>query len=88
MHYTEGVNTDESPAEQVPITETTKQMVSTQLVTLSQECLTKGFLRLAEEAKLVVTSSVPFDGIIEDVQRSPEITVPAVQTDLRNLPVK
>ena len=84
----EGVNTDESPAEQVPITETTKQMVSTQLVTLSQECLTKGFLGLAEEAKLVVTSSVPFDGIIEDVQRSPEITVPAVQTDLRNLPCK
>ena len=84
----EGVNTDESPAEQVPITETTKQMVSTQLVTLSQERLTKGFLRLAEEAKLVVTSSVPFDGIIEDVQRNPEITVPAVQTDLRNLPCK
>ena len=84
----EGVNTDESPAEQVPITETTKRMVSTQLVTLSQERLTKGFLRLAEEAKLVVTSSVPFDGIIEDVQRNPEITVPAVQTDLRNLPCK
>ena len=37
---------------------------------------------------LVVTSSVPFDGIVEDVQRSPEITVPAVQTDLRNLPCK
>ena len=84
----EGVNTDESPAEQVPITETTKQMVSTQLVTLSQECLTKSFFRLAEEAKLVVTSLVPFDDIIEDVQRSPEITMSVVQTDLRNLPCK
>ena len=36
----------------------------------------------------MVTSSVPFDGIVEDVQQSPEITVPAVQTDLRNLPCK
>ena len=84
----EEVITDESPAEQVLITETTKPMVSTQLVKLSQECWTKGFLKLAEEAKLVVASSVTFGGIEEDVQRSPEMTMPAVQTDLRNLPCK
>ena len=84
----EEVNTEESPAEQVLITETTKPMVSTQLVKLSQECWTKGFLKLAEEAKLVVTNSVTFGGIEEDVQRSPEMTMPAVQTDLRNLPCK
>ena len=85
---TEEVITDESPAEQVLITETTKLMVSTQLVELSQEYWTKGFLKLAEEAKLVVASSVTFGGIEEDVQRSPEMTMPAVQTDLRNLPCK
>ena len=84
----EEVITDESPAEQVLITETSKLMVSIQLVKLSQECWTKGVLKLAEEAKLVVTSSVTFDGIEEDVHRSPEVTMPAVQTDLRNLPCK
>ena len=84
----EEVITDESPAEQVLITETTKPMVSIELVKLSQECWTKGFLKLAEEAKLVVASSVTFGGIEEDVQRSPEVTMPAVQTDLRNLPCK
>ena len=84
----EEVITDESPAEQVLITETSKPMVSIQLVKLSQECWTKGVLKLAEEAKLVVTSSFTFDGIEEDVQRSPEVTMPAVQTDLRNLPCK
>ena len=84
----EEVITDESPAEQGLITETTKPMVSIQLVKLSQECWTKGVLQLAEEAKLVVTSSVTFGGIEEDVQRSPEVTMPAVQTDLRNLPCK
>ena len=84
----EEVITDESPAEQGFITETTKPMVSIQLVKLSQECWTKGVLQLAEEAKLVVTSSVTFGGIEGDVQRSPEVTMPAVQTDLRNLPCK
>ena len=84
----EEVNTEESPAEQVLITETSKPMVSTQLVKLSQECWTKGFLKLAEEAKLVVANSVTFGGIEEDVQRSPEVTMPAAQPDLRNLPCK
>ena len=37
----EEVNTEGSPAEQVLITETSKPMVSTQLVKLSQECWTK-----------------------------------------------
>ena len=84
----EEVITDGSPAEQVLITKTTKPMVSTQLVNSSQESLTKGFLKLAEEAKLVDASSVPSGGIDEDVQRSLEMTVPVVQTDLRNLPCK
>ena len=84
----EEVITDGSPAEQGLITETTKPMVSIQLVKLSQEYWTKGVLQLAEEAKLVVTSSVTFGGIEEDVQRSPEVTMPAAQTDLRNLPCK
>ena len=84
----EEVNSEGSPAEQVLITETSKPMVSTQLVKLSQECWTKGFLKLAEEAKLVVANSVTFGGIEEDVQRSPEVTMPAAQTDLRNLPCK
>ena len=84
----EEVITDGSPAEQGLITETTKPMVSIQLVKLSQEYWTKGVLQLAEEAKRVVTSSVTFSGIEEDVQRSPEVTMPAAQTDLRNLPCK
>ena len=84
----EEVNSEGSPAEQVLITETSKPMVSTQLLKLSQECWTKGFLKLAEEAKLVVANSVTFGVIEEDVQRSPEVTMPAAQTDLRNLPCK
>ena len=84
----EEVITDESPAEQVLITETTKPMVSIQLVNLSQECWTKGFLKLAAEAKLVVASSITFGDIEEDVRRSPGMTMPAVRTDLRNLPCK
>ena len=77
-----------SPAEQVLINETTKPTVSTELVNLSQEWLTKGFLKLAEEARLVDVSSAPSGGIVVDVQRSLEMTVPAVRTDLRNLPYK
>ena len=84
----EEVNSEGSPAEQVLITETSKPMVSTQLLKLSQECWTKGFLKLAEEAKLVVANSVTFGVMEEDVQRSPEVTMPAAQTDLRNLPCK
>ena len=82
----EEVNSEGSPAEQVLITETSKPMVSTQLLELSQECWTKGFLKLAEEAKLVVANSATFGVMKEDVQRSPEVTMPAAQTDLRNLP--
>ena len=40
-----------SPAEQVLINETTKPTVSTELVNLSQEWLTKGFLKLADGCK-------------------------------------
>ena len=82
----EEVNSEGSPAEQVLITETSKPMVSTQLLELSQECWTKGFLKLAEEAKLVVANSATFGVMKEDVQRSPEVTMPAAQTDLINLP--
>ena len=82
----EEVNSEGSPAEQVLITETSKPMVSTQLLELSQECWTKGFLKLAEEAKLVVANSATFGVMKEDVQRSPEVIMPAAQTDLRNLP--
>ena len=82
----EEVNSEGSPAEQVLITETSKPMVSTQLLELSQECWTKGFLKMAEEAKLVVANSATFGVMKEDVQRSPEVTMPAAQTDLRNLP--
>ena len=82
----EEVNSEGSPAEQVLITETSKPMVSTQLLELSQECWTKGFLKLAEEAKLVVANSATFGVMKEDVQSSPEVIMPAAQTDLRNLP--
>ena len=82
----EEVNSEGSPAEQVLITETSKPMVSTQLLELSQECWTKGFLKLAEEAKLVVANSATFGVMKEDVQRSPEVIMPAAQMDLRNLP--
>ena len=75
----EEVNSEGSPAEQVLITETSKPMVSTQLLELSQECWTKGFLRMAEEAKLVVANSATFGVMKEDVQRSPEVTMPAAQ---------
>ena len=84
----EEVDSKGSPAEQVLITETSKPMVSTQLLTLSQECWTKGFLKLAEEAKLVVANSATFGVMEEDVQRSPEVTMPVAQTDLRNIPCK
>ena len=47
--------------------------------------LDKRVLKLAEEAKLVVANSVTFGVMEEDVQRSPEVTRPAAQTDLRNL---
>ena len=82
----EEVNSEGSPAEQVLITETSKPMVSTQLLELSQECWTKGFLKLAEEAKLVVANSATFGVMKEDMQRSPEVIMPAAQMDLRNLP--
>ena len=82
----EEVNSEDSPAKQVRITETSKPMVSTQLLELSQECWTQGFLKLAEEAKLVVANSATFGIMKEDVQRSPEVTMPVAQTDLRNLP--
>ena len=82
----EEVNSEDSPAKQVRITETTKPMVSTQLLDLSQECWTKGFLELAAEAKLVVANSATFGIMKEDGQCSPEVTMPAAQTDLRNLP--
>ena len=84
----EEVDSKSNPAEQVLITETSKPMVSTQLLTLSQGCWTKGFVKLAEEAKLVVANSATFGVMEEDVQRSPEVTMPVAQTDLRNIPCK
>ena len=78
-----------SPAGQGLKNETTKPTVSTELVNLSQEWLTRGFLKLAEEARLVdVIGSAPSGGIDEDVQRSLEMTMPAVWTDLGKLPYK
>ena len=84
----EEVDSKSNPAEQVLITETSKPMVSTQLLTLSQGCWTKGFVKLAEEAKLVVENSATFGVMEEDMQRSPEVTMPVAQTDLRNIPCK
>ena len=77
-----------SPAGQVLKNETTKPTVSTELVNLSQEWLTRGFLELAEEVRLVDVSSAPSGCIDEDVQQSLEMTIPTVSTDLGNLPHK
>ena len=60
-----------SPAGQGLKNETTKPTVSTELVNLSQEWLTSGFLELAEEAMLVDVGSTP-SGCMEEIvpQRS------------------
>ena len=67
----EEVIIEESPAGQGLKNETTKPTVSTELVNLSQEWLTSGFLELAEEAMLVDVGSTP-SGCMEEIvpQRS------------------
>ena len=72
-----------SPAGQVLKNETTKPTVSTELVNLSQEWLTRGFLKLAEEAMLVDVRSTPsgcmeeiVPGCMEEIVQGSEIREP------------
>ena len=78
----------ECPAGQVVKNETTKPTVSTELVNLPQKWITRGFLELAEEARLVDVRSTPSGCLDENVQQSPEMTKPTVSTELVNLPKK
>ena len=66
----------ECPAGQVVKNETTKPTVSTELVNLPQKWITRGFLELAEEARLVDVRSTPSGCMDENVQQSPEIREP------------
>ena len=66
----------ECPAGQVVKNETTKPTVSTELVNLPQKWITREFLELAEEARLVDVRSTPSGCMDENVQQSPEIREP------------
>ena len=66
----------ECPAGQVVKNETTKPTVYTELVNLPQEWITRGFLELAEEARLVDVRSTPSGCMEENVQQSSEIREP------------
>ena len=66
----------EWPVGQVVKNETTKPTVSTELVNLPQEWITRGFLELAEEARLVDVRSTPSGCMKENVQQSSEIREP------------
>ena len=66
----------ECPVGQVVKNETTKPTVSTELVNLPQEWITRGFLELAEEARLVDVRSTPSGCMKENVQQSSEIREP------------
>ena len=72
----EEVNLIECPAGQVVKNETTKPTVSTELVNLPQKWITRGFLELAEEARLVDVRSTPSSCMDESVQQIPEIGEP------------
>ena len=78
----------ECPAGQVVKNETTKPTVSTELANLPLKWITRGFLELAEEARLVDVRSTPSGCMDENVQQSPEMTKPTVSTKLVNLPKK
>ena len=66
----------ECPVGQVVKNETTKPTVSTELVNLPQEWITRGFLELAEEARLVDVRLTPSGCMKENVQQSSEIREP------------
>ena len=66
----------ECPAGQMVKIETTKPTVSTELVNLPQKWITRGFLELAEEARLVDVRSTPSSCMDESVQQIPEIGEP------------
>ena len=66
----------ECPVGQVVKNETTKPTVSTELVNLPQEWITRGFLELAEEARLVDVRLTPSGCMEENVQQSSEIREP------------
>ena len=66
----------ECPAGQMVKNETTKPTVSTELVNLPQKWITRGFLELAEEARLVDVRSTPSSCMDESVQQIPEIGEP------------
>ena len=61
---------------QVVKNETTKPGVSTELVNLPQKWITRGFLELAEEARLVDVRLTPSSCMNESVQRITEIKEP------------
>ena len=56
--------------------ETTKRKVSTELLDMSQKCITQGFLELAEEAKLVGIGKTPSVLMNEVLPEITEITRP------------
>ena len=66
----------ECPAGQVVKNETTKPTVCTELVNLPQKWITRGFLELAEEARLVDVRLTPSGCMEENVQQSSEIREP------------
>ena len=66
----------ECPAGQVVKNETTKPTVSTELVNLPQKWITRGFLELAEEARLVDVRSTPSSCMDESIQQIPEMGEP------------
>ena len=66
----------ECPAGQVVKNETTKPTVSTELVNLNRKWITRGFLELAEEARMVDVRSTPSGCMEENVQQSSEIREP------------
>ena len=66
----------ECPAGQVVKNETTKPIVSTEFVNLPKKWITRGFLELAEEARLVDVRSTPSGCMEENVQQSSEIREP------------
>ena len=66
----------ECPVEQVVKNETTNPTVSSELVNLPQKWITRGFLELAEEARLVDVRSTPSSCMKENVQQGSEIREP------------
>ena len=64
------------PVRQVVRNETTKPTVSSELVNLPQKWITRGFLELAEEARLVDVRSTPSSCMKENVQQGSEIREP------------